>query len=72
MQKLMEGIDQGCSVLLFLNDETMQSKWCRAEVEHARSRGLPIICVVDTDKQPTRTIVDQYMEQGYGWLFDEV
>ena len=33
------------------------------EVTEARERDIPVICVVDTDKQPVRQVVDGYMEQ---------
>ena len=48
----------------------MDSAWCRHEVDEARAYGIPIICVVDTDKQTQREVIDCYMEKGFGWLFD--
>ena len=39
------------------------SKWCVMEITEARERDIPVICVVDTDKQPVRQVVDGYMEQ---------
>ena len=52
-------------------NRTMDSDWCRHEVESARDRAIPIIVVVDVDKQPARSVVDGYLERGFGWLFDE-
>jgi hypothetical protein len=40
-------------------------------VECASSGGIPIVCVVDCDKQTLRSIVDGYMEGGDSFLFDE-
>ena len=50
--------------------QTLDSAWCRHEVDEARAYGIPIICVVDTDKQLQREVIDCYMEKGFGWLFD--
>ena len=54
-----------------LNDETLSSSWCQFEIECARSRGIPLLCVVDADKQTVRSIVDFYMEANHSYLFDE-
>ena len=43
----------------------------RHEVEEARRYGIPIIVLVDTDKQTSREVIDKYMELGFSWLFDE-
>ena len=48
----------------------MDSAWCRHEIDEARAYGIPIICVVDADKQTQREVIDCYMEKGFGWLFD--
>ena len=42
----------------------------RHEVDEARRYGIPIIVIVDTDKQTSREVIDHYMEKGYSWLFD--
>ena len=43
----------------------------RHEVEEARRHGIPIIVLVDLDKQTSREVIDKYMELGFSWLFDE-
>ena len=43
----------------------------RHEVDEARRYGIPIIVLVDTDKQTSREVIDKYMELGCSWLFDE-
>ena len=43
----------------------------RHEVEEARRHGIPIIVLVDVDKQLAREVIDKYMESGFSWLFDE-
>ena len=43
----------------------------RHEVEEARRYGIPIIVLVDVDKQLAREVIDKYMELGFSWLFDE-
>ena len=43
----------------------------RHEVDEARRYGIPIIVLVDTDKQLAREVIDKYMELGFSWLFDE-
>ena len=68
--KLEEGIAASCCVLLVLNDETLSSSWCQFEIECARTRGIPLLCVVDADKQTVRSIVDLYMPK-HAYLFDE-
>ena len=62
-EKLAEGIHASCSVLLVLNEETLDSSWCQWEVECARERDIPLLCLVDTDKQTVRSVVDFYMEK---------
>ena len=53
---------------VFLSDD----RWCtRHEVDEARRYGIPIIVLVDTDKQLAREVIDKYMEKGLSWLFDE-
>ena len=44
---------------------------CVDIVTVARDSNIQIVCVVDTDKQPARSVVDGYMEKGMRWLFDE-
>ena len=39
-------------------------------MDEARAYGIPIICVVDSDRQTQREVIDCYMEKGFGWLFD--
>ena len=87
-ESITRGIVESCSVLLYLNDETLtESEWCRCvndhiiifplmidtrhEVDEARRYGIPIIVLVDTDKQLAREVIDKYMESGFSWLFDE-
>ena len=48
--------------------QTLDSAWCRHEVDEARAYGIPIICVVDIDKQTQREVIDKYMETGFGKL----
>jgi hypothetical protein len=69
--KLAEGIINSCCLLLVLNDQTLSSTWCRFEVECAQSNNIPIVCIVDCDKQTMRSVVDAYMESGDSFLFDE-
>ena len=54
--------------IVFLYDD----RWCtRHEVDEARRYAIPIIVLVDTDKQLAREVIDKYMELGFSWLFDE-
>ena len=46
-------------------------EYVRHEVEEARRHGIPIIVLVDVDKQLAREVIDKYMELGFSWLFDE-
>jgi hypothetical protein len=69
--KLAEGIIKSCCVVLILNDETLSSEWCRFEVECAKLNNVPIVCLVDCDKQTLRSVIDKYMEGGDSFLFDE-
>ena len=57
-------------MLAHVHSQTLDSAWCRHEVDEARAYGIPIICVVDSDKQTQREVIDCYMEKGLGWLFD--
>ena len=85
-ESITRGIMESCSVLLLLNDETLEhSEWCRCvisfvlslmgntrhEVDEARRYGIPIIVIVDTDKQLAREVIDKHMELGFQWLFSE-
>ena len=58
LQKLSEGIAASCCVLLVLNNETLDSQWCKHEVECARSLNIPLICIIDADKEIVRTVID--------------
>ena len=40
-------------------------------MNEARRYSIPIIVLVDTDKQLAREVIDKYMERGYSWLFAE-
>ena len=40
-------------------------------MNEARRYGLPIIIIVDVDRQTAREVIDKYMEKGYSWIFDE-
>ena len=40
-------------------------------MNEARRYGIPIIVLVDVDRQLAREVIDKYMEKGYSWLFDE-
>ena len=54
-----------CSDILSFS-QTLDSKWVAHEVYMARGYGIPIICVVDTDRQTQREVIDKYMEKGFG------
>ena len=43
----------------------------RHEVDEARRYQIPIIVLVDTNKQLAREVIDKYMELGFSWLFHE-
>ena len=51
--------------------QTLRSSWCEYEIQCARAASIPLLCVVDADKQTVRSIVDSYMESGNAYLFDE-
>ena len=55
----------------FINIQTLSSSWCEYEIQCARAANIPLLCVVDVDKQTVRSIVDSYMESGNSYLFDE-
>ena len=46
--------------------QTLDSQWVVHEVDEARAYGIPIICVVDVDKQTQREVIDLCMEKGFG------
>ena len=60
-----------CLTMLPSASQTLDSAWCRHEVDEARAYEIPIICVVDVDRQLQREVIDCYMEKGLSWLFDE-
>ena len=35
-EKLKEGVESSCALLLVLNDETLSSTWCQYEIDCAR------------------------------------
>ena len=58
-----------CEIVLVKNSlclQTLDSQWVAHEVHVARAYGIPIICVVDGDKQLQREVIDHYMEKGFG------
>ena len=44
---------------------------CRFEVNEARAYNIPIVTVVDVDRQLAREVIDKHLELGYSWLFSE-
>ena len=54
------------SLRLALLLQTLDSQWVVHEVDEARAYGIPIICVVDADRQLQREVIDHYMERGFG------
>ena len=69
-----EGIqDKSCRVNLTYSMilQTLDSTWCEYEIQCARAASIPLLCVVDVDKQTVRSIVDYYFESGRAYLFDE-
>ena len=40
-------------------------------MDEARAYGIPIICVVDVDRQTQREVIDHYMEKGFGMSFSQ-
>ena len=59
------------SIIVIVQSNGQQCVLFRHEVEEARRYGIPIIVLVDVDKQLAREVIDKYMELGYSWLFDE-
>ena len=55
----------------FIIIQTLNSSWCEYEIQCARAASIPLLCVVDADKQTVRSIVDFYMESNHAYLFDE-
>ena len=45
--ELTKSVLQSCAIVLFLDDETHQSKWVLHELKTAKDHGIPIIAVVD-------------------------
>ena len=55
-------IEASCAFVLFLDDKTLASKWCRAEVAHAAKLGLPIHVVVDEDRHNVAALIKHWEE----------
>jgi hypothetical protein len=50
IDSITEGIVASLTMLVILNDETLDSTWCQHEWQVAKEHNLPIIVVVDIDR----------------------
>ena len=57
---LDRSIRESCCLLVVLDDVTLNSEWCRAEIKTAAAAGIPIRCVVDSDKYITADLCKQW------------
>ena len=84
LQKLTEAIIDSCCVILFLNDQCLDSRWVVHEVRTAKRFDVPILCMVDTSNWSIEVCVKKCLnpprhwmmhreiqgEPGYHWLFN--
>lgn len=57
---LDRSIRESCCLLVVLDDVTLNSEWCRAEIKTAHAAGIPIRCLVDCDKYITGELCKQW------------
>ena len=50
---LDRSIRESCCLLVVLDDVTLNSEWCRAEIKTAHAAGIHIRCLIDNDKYIT-------------------
>ena len=58
-EELTKSVLQSCAIVLFLDDETHQSKWVLHELKTAKDHSIPIIAVVD--QVGSLQVVAEYM-----------
>ena len=56
-------ISRSCILLLFLDDETFNSKWVRGEILAANRYGVDVHTLVQTDLFKIRDLTDKWLEQ---------
>merc|ERR1712070_761075 len=57
---LDRSIRESCCLLVVLDDVTLNSEWCRAEIKTAHAAGIHIRCIVDCDKYITGDLCKQW------------
>ena len=57
---LDQSIRESCCLLVVLDDVTLNSEWCRAEIKTAHAAGIYIRCLVDSDRYITGDLTKQW------------
>jgi hypothetical protein len=68
--ELDESIEQSCSLLVFLDEKTLDSEWCVAEIKKAAECGLDIYAVVNNSYFTTRAMTDLWFGRERQTPFD--
>jgi hypothetical protein len=56
---LGNAVEESCTMIVCLTDETVQSDWCRFEWDTARKHNIPVACIVDNNFFLTKPILEQ-------------
>ena len=59
-ESLDQSTRESCCLLVVLDDVSLNSEWCRAEIKSAHAAGIPIRCLVDCDKYITGDLCKQW------------
>ena len=70
-EALMTHVLESCCVVVFLNDETVQSPWVVLELRTAAAAGIPIIPVIDQDRFSKDELIKWHLENGFKHVFKE-
>ena len=70
-ESLVAHVLESCCVVVFLNDETVQSPWVVLELRAAAHAGIPIIPVIDQDRFSKDELIKWHLANGFQHVFKE-
>lgn len=62
VEELTRSVMASCTVIIFLNDETTTSEWCRLEWKVAEENDIPVLCIFDSANCSKEKVLAQVAE----------
>jgi hypothetical protein len=69
-EELNNSIDASCTLLVFLDDKTLDSQWCVAEIKEAVDRGVAVYTVVNNTYFTTKSLTELWFSREREIPFD--